>query len=470
MANSDAFIADLDQLLTQRRVYLEDKRIPVLKEQFRIYHGAYLGVLNVLIKKGLVSEDPYKGDQRISDVAVPDDTTFLESDREEQLSIRLAAFDNQLDFLNNYVQFTLDYLDLKRLKTLAGLATYVKWPQLSETSAHMLTRSVAQCISKLRGGGDQLSAGIVNDNLNQLAKSTNAIIQVLREVGEYQRERYKLDLRERVLPHVELDPTLARQQHERVYQAIKKAIGARLPGTPYVRELVTQLLEEEYGEQADEAKQPLLARLQPPDEAPKAKKQDTANTRVLFETLRTMAGASRYIETAVGKLRDNYSVLTERPLTVAERLREWIDRVIRQAEKSTALTVDYVDEQTSAVRHERIEFEPFCEDALKRAKVLAGIQARMGSTYKKLQQASEQQVFQFVNRQLDELFLLHRRLEALDTYFRAEIPREHRARLRSLQEDLEPLHDYLVRANKRKHAYVAKQEEIEQLRRLGVDG
>ena len=469
MAASDAYLTELNHLLTHRRIYLEDKRIPVLKEQFRIYHGAYTGILNVLLKKGLVAEDPYKGDQRISDVAVPDDNTFLESERDEQLSIRLAAFENQLDFLNNYVQFSLDYLDLKRLKILAGLAAYIKWPQLTETSTHMLTRSVAQCLTKLRAGGDQLSLGIVTDNHNQLVKSTNTIIQILREVGEYQREFYKFEIREHVLPHVELDPTLARRHHERVFLAIKKGIGARLPGRPYVGELIAQLLDEDYGDSAEDARQAVLQRLRVEEEKPKLKRQDNANLRILFEALRTMAGGGRYIETAVQKLRDNYAVLTARPRSLGERLKEWIDRVVRQAEPSTALTVEYVDEQTSAVRHEQIEFEPFCEDALKRAKVLGGIQSRMGTTYKKLQQAPEQQVFQFANRQIDELFLIRRRLEALDTYLRSEIPREHRGRLRTLQEDVEALHDYLVRANKKRHSYVAKLEEIEQLRRLGVE-
>ncbi len=467
MAASSEFITELNHILDHRRAYLEATRIPVLREQFRIYHGAYQGILNVLLRKGLVSEDPYKSDQRISEVSIPTDTAFLGSEAKEQTSIRLAEFDNQLGFLNNYVQFTLDYLNLKRVRTLAGLAGYIKWPQLSETSAHMLTCSVAQCITRLRAGGDGLSLAIVTDNHRQLIKSTNLILQILREISDYQCERYKLEVRERVLPHLQLGRISAPEQYDRVLPVIKKGITAHMHGRPYIGELISQILEEDHGENGQEAKQAVFDRLRTQQEAQPPQQQQPADPRILSESLRTMARASRYIETAVLKLRDNNAALSSRQISLGERLRGWIDRVVRQAEQSSALIVEYVDEQTSAVRHERIEFEPFCDEALKRAKVLTGIQSRMGTTYRKLQHASERQVFRYVNRELEELFLLHRRLEALQTYIRSEMPRESRSSLLAVDQELEALHGCLVRANKKKHAYAAKREETEQLQRLG---
>ena len=469
MSDSRAFAEELSEILNRRRVYLEEKRLPALSEQFRIYHTAYRGIFNVLLKKGLVAEDPYKSAQRISDVALPTDTTFLEHERDEQLSIRLAEFDNQLDFLNNYSQFTFEYLDLKRLKVLAGLAGYIKWAQLTPTAAHPLTRALAQVLTKLRGGGDGLSLGIVTDNHNQLIKTANTIIRILREIGDFQRERYKLEVRERVLPQIELDPASTGDRQEQVLQAVRRAIAVHMPGRPYIGELVLEILDEEHGHDRQEARQAVLDRLRVEEETQQAGVQQELNTAVLFEALRTMAAGGRYIESAIHKQRDNYALLAARPQSLRERVRRWVERTIRQVKPSSALTIEYIDDKTSTVHHERIEFEPFCEEGLRRARLLGGVQSRMGAGYKKLQQAPERQVFRFANRQLEELFLLHRRLEALETYFRSELPREHRAKLRSAQQELEALHGYLIRANKKKHDYIARVEEAEQLRRLGAE-
>ncbi len=53
---------------------------------------------------------------------------------------------------------------------------------------------------------------------------------------------------------------------------------------------------------------------------------------------------------------------------------------------------------------------------------------------------------------------------------RAEATREQRAQLRGINVELTTIKDNLVRARKKAHQYVAKSEEIAQLKKLGITG
>ena len=69
-------------------------------------------IYNVILKKGFIHEDPYKHETKISEISNPPDDHFMDSTKDDQMSIRLSMFDSQLDFLLNYYQFSVEFLDL----------------------------------------------------------------------------------------------------------------------------------------------------------------------------------------------------------------------------------------------------------------------------------------------------------------------------------------------------------------------
>ncbi|MDR1895070.1 MAG: hypothetical protein LBQ61_10370, partial [Spirochaetales bacterium] len=132
------FTAEMENLLTQKAEELEKTVLPRLKENFIIYHKNLQTIINVLVKKSLIHEDPYKYDQKISDLEIPETGPILESEKTVQLSIRFSNFESQLDYLNQYYQFNLEFLDFKRLKMLSALAGYIKWDKaLTRSEDHI---------------------------------------------------------------------------------------------------------------------------------------------------------------------------------------------------------------------------------------------------------------------------------------------------------------------------------------------
>ena len=222
----------LNQAVAHRREHIDKRIMPKLKENFRRYHTSFQNVYNVLLRKGLVQEDPYKGDFKISEVTTPSNEPYLESEKNEKMSIRLSQFDSILEFLTNYYQFSADFLNLKRLKNISALLNYFHWTKLGVSSTSLNTRVMADLVQHIKQGSDSLSANIVSDGCNQLSKLTNEIFSLLKDVTAFSRELYKQDIRERVLYKLSISGEPSSQVMEEAFNQIKRSFPRELLTRP----------------------------------------------------------------------------------------------------------------------------------------------------------------------------------------------------------------------------------------------
>jgi len=75
----------------------------------------------------------------------------------------------------------------------------------------------------------------------------------------------------------------------------------------------------------------------------------------------------------------------------------------------------------------------------------------------------------FLEKGMEDIQRYFRRLSALDEYFKNEITEpESKPKIRGIKVELATLKTSIIKANQKKHEYVAQKEEIEQMRRLGI--
>ncbi len=468
MSEDAGYTEQLAEALEKRREYLTDKVLPQLKEAFRTFHTTYQGLFNILQRKGLVEEDPYKSDQKVAEVQPPSDDPFMDSERDHEMSVRLSAFDNQLDYLTNYFEFSLDHIDLRRVKNLVGLANYIKWNNLSEASPKYTTRTVAEFAGKLRAEADPLSVNLLKDSVEQLTRTQQTILKLMKQIAEFKREEYKLYLREEVIPEAGLNPRNAYENKEPSLRAVKKAYGARNAESPFFPELAAEVVDEDYGPDGATLREQVLSSLEVKDQKQKKQSNRDELRPMLMDGIRAMAGVSRNLEQTMEKITENVVALENRRKSFGERFREWIDRLVNRERPTRVFDVEYLDESTSTAHTERIDFDSFRESILKKARLYGALLNKMSNASRKLENASEDQLFAFLQKHLEELLVAHRQLESLDTHIRSETPRDQRNSLQGINTELAALKETISRANKKKHSYVAKKEEQEQFKKLGI--
>ena len=130
----NGYIDTMTELLAARKNWLESSELGKLKDDLRTFQSSYASLYNIYIKKKLIDEDPYKQETKISEIEAPDSSNFQEAKRIEQLTIRLANYDNQLDFLVNFYQLGVDFLNLDRIKRIVSLIRYIDWVEFSPDS------------------------------------------------------------------------------------------------------------------------------------------------------------------------------------------------------------------------------------------------------------------------------------------------------------------------------------------------
>ena len=286
----------------------------------------------------------------------------------------------------------------------------------------MTTRALAEYLGKIKKGGDNLSGNIVADSLDQIQKSTKTALGILKSLACYHKENYKFEVRLSVLPKMDLDGVKALNQREDVLKQMKKRFVMDLPGKAFYPELLTEILDEDYSAEADNQKEAVLSRLKIKEAKGKTQTAQVSFAVMLLETIRLMAAVSRYLDEAVMKIVDNSFLLENKKLPFFERFKRWIIKLSQKDEAALAYEVEYFDITTSSTKHETIPIQDFRRRHKEKGEDLQRNHAKSGTVYKKIEQASEDQLFTFLNKNLEELGIILRRFQASTRFLRPKFP------------------------------------------------
>lgn len=468
MNNAPELLSELIEAYEKKLAEVDKATVQQLKDNFQLFHSIYRAIYEMFLQKGVLKSDPYKNDRRLSDIYAPEDVMMNDSELEDQLPIKLSEYDNLLDFLVNYTQFKAASLSLKKIKILSAIIRYVDWNKLTATSTHPITRGVALCADKVKGGTDQIAVVSIQSNHNKMDQLAKALMKDLKALADFKREEYKLFIRQRILP--QLEGAAADPGKEQLVKLVKSHFARAMEGEAFFPEIVGELHDEVFAADAELTHRAVLSRFQVAEVKKKVEKQAAFNLRdILFDGVKSLGTASRHLDEALFKLKENAELLRNRPRGLMERFKDWITSLSQGKEaKREIYEVELVDINTTMKRLERIEFNEFSTMVAKRSRFFTSLLVKTSPAYAKLEAGDDQAIYDFLEKSLGELKQLHERLDALDTYFKSESPATERSKMKGIKVELGNLKNSIALVNQKIHEYVARKEEQEQLRRLGL--
>ncbi len=470
METATDFNTQLEEILKKYREYLEGKVVPKLREDFRIMQSVFENIYNLLLRKALIKEDPYKYEQKFTEVTIPPSGPLTESEKQNEMSHRLANYHLQLDFINTYYQLSLDFLNINRIKKLVNLIKYIDWPNLAQNATNATTATLCEYLERIKKGSDKLATGIVSDAEKQLAKLSIEILKALKALTNYHRENYKFEIRSTVLPKINFKEKQVDPLGEEAIKLVKRTFAQELAGKPFYPELIKEILAEEYSEKREELQKKLIERLKIPETKKiSKKKKEPPLKETLLEGLYILSGSRGDLEAALKKLKENSDIIEHRKLSLGEKFKRWIMKTVYRKDDSLIYEVEIPNVETGTTRKERINFTSFTNQVNKKIQLLSKLSLRSGVLYHKLREASEEQIFDFLTRQIQELEKIHKKMEALNIFFMSETPREERDKLRGIKIELSSIKNHIIKSNKKKYDYISIKEEREQLKKLGVE-
>jgi hypothetical protein len=454
-----AYTDTLLQALLVRKDWLEKSELVKLKEELRTFQTSYSSLYNIYLKKKLINEDPYKQETKLSEIEVPDTGGFIETKRLEQLSLRLSNYDNQLDFLVNFYQFSVDFLNLERIKRILGLVRYIDWVHLTPDSQSANTKLVAEITQQSKKGADQIVLSVIGESLTRLSKSTGGVINILRDLTAYYKESYKLNVRNAATKDMSAQDANALN--------IKKKIAAAMPGMPFYAEIVEELIREDYSKDGPALREAVLKSLQVADEKPKNVKPAVNFKATLLEGIQVIGGAGAILGEIGPKMDENENILANQKKTFWEKVRKVIKQMMGGANEEIIYDVQYLDPTRGIPVKEKLDFHQFRSEMDKKMRVLGNLTS--GAASAKLSSMSEEQIIPYLERNIRDVQSLHRTLNSLDDFFKAQTPQSEREKVRGIKPELASIKNCIVRANQLRHEYSAQKEEEEQMKRLGIN-
>ncbi|MDR2177351.1 MAG: hypothetical protein LBP20_04825 [Treponema sp.] len=459
MAENDNYPSLLSQALQARADWIEKSELVNFKEDLRTFQISYTTLYNVFLKKGLIHEDPYKQEARISELEVPESAAFNEAERIEQLSIRLANYDNQLDFLVNFYQFNIEFLNLDRIKRILGLIKFIDWSHLSIDSPFPMTKAVMELILSAKNGLDPMTASFFNESLGKISKTTNTIMGHLKALSDYHRESYKFNLRAAL--------TADMSPEEATLGNIKKKFNSVLPGRIFYPELTEEVIKEDYSKDGPALREKVLKYLQVEETKPKPEKPEASFKQILLDGLQVIGNTGTTMSEIAPKLDENEALLSSRKKTVWQKLRRLMQQIMGKEPDPVVFPLRYMDNIRGIMVQENVNYSVFRAEMNKRIRIVTSYAAH-GPAAAKLADMTDEQLTQILDRLIRDVQNTHRLLGAMDDYFKAEAADGERDKVKGIRPELATIKNAIIRANQIRHEYNARKEEEEQMKRLGI--
>ncbi|GHU54893.1 hypothetical protein FACS189442_1760 [Spirochaetia bacterium] len=457
MAETNSYQKNLSEALAARANWIEGTELGKLKADLRIYQSSFAMLYNIYLKKGLINEDPYKQDVRIAELEVPDSGAFAEGDRVEKMSIRLSNYDNQLDFLVNFYQFSVESLKLDQIKRILGLVKYIDWVHLTADSPSPNTQAVADLTAQSKNGIDPLALNVIGKSLGGLSQSTGSIMQRLKVLSDYQREAYKLEVRTAVSGNM--------SEAEAAPANIKKKFPAALPGRPFYAELIEEIIREDYSKDGPALQEKILKGLQVPEGKSKTVKPAVSIKSTLIMALQVLGSVSNTLLEIGSKLDENETLFANRKQSFGEKVRRLFQQMMNKEPESAVFDLDYIYPVKGRMQ-EKVTYNSLRSDMEKKARTLGSFTSKAAAP--KLEAMADEQLTQLLDRSLRDIQPMHRTLTGLDEYFKDNASTEDRSKIKGIKPELATMKNAITRSNQLRHEYSAQKEEEEQMKKLGI--
>ena len=464
--NTESFNEMLIKACDEKKAWYNSVQLPKIQDNYRLHLVCVNNITEALIKKSLINPDPYKKDKKVSSITCPSDANFNDNERATQLGIRLSDYQSTLDFICNYFKFTVEQVTVDKIRKLQEFNTFFSWLNLSPNSARINTRSLASCIMEAKNGAQPLQAAMLNDSMNKTKEAIGFIETALKDLLDFQRENYKVDVRRQILKNPAFDKS--KMASESTFLAeIKRLFPSCMAKRPFSSDLIGEVIDEEISPKKAALQEKLIAKFKINDTTKKEQKKNTISAHeILMETVRVLGTSSQQYNVILEKIVNNNNIIQSGKKSFKDQLFKFFRRVFGLQDPEIEYNIVVVDPATNQGHKEKLNYTEFVASLSKRTKYYASISTTQTVNYSKVNAQSDDKLLDFLNKQLTENTRMMQVLTALDNYFKSAISNSDK--LKGIKPELSFLKSTLVKVNQFRAEYLSLIEEQEQMKKLGI--
>jgi len=356
-----------------------------------------------------------------------------------------------------------------RIRKLAALTKYFAFTTFTENSQHINTRYFAELVSLVKKGTDPLSTGIINEGLMQLEKTSRKVFEILKDLTLLHKERYKLEVRKIALSSLKLEHDAVITHQDDTIRKIKQKMSESTGERVFYPELVIEILKEDFSAEGNSLRDEILKKLEISEVKNQNQTVEKNFKTIILDGARMVIGIGFQLDDAIHKLEENQALLDSLDNSFMAKVKRALREMFGKKGEHVIHEVELLDPVTSARKNESIDFTVFCAEVSKRSQALVAMVPKNSASYKRVEGSSEDLIYKFLSKSLEELQAFHRKLSALDEFFgQAMTETDLKNRVKGIKSELGSIKNAIIKANQKRHEYIAQKEELEQMKRLGI--
>lgn len=468
MENNSNFTNALLPALDAKTKWYDTETLPKLLDNYRLLHTCVKNLFDFLVKKSLITPDPYKLDKKISDITPPESTQFVENEKSVIIGQRFSDYESMLDFLCNYYKFSTAHLTMQNIKKLVELNNSFLWANFSINSNKTNTRVLANIVADGRQKSDALTSSMINDSLQKASRAMSDINSVLKEFAEFQREYYKGQIRKNVFGHPGFDLGKAFSSPSDEMALIKKNFTAAMGKVPFYSELIDEIVQEDQAPNKEELQKKVMDKM-----GISVKKAVVQETKVdtkamLMESAHMLGSLPPVLTQIIEKVKSNHDLLESEHNSIIDKIKRLFIQAFNLEEKPLYYSIMIVEAGTGAKRQEKLNYNQFVADIELKTKRFAVFNAKKSVGYNKIIAMNESGIFDLISGLITDCNKMIVLLNSLDEFFKAAASPANKSKVKGLKIDITSFKNIVIKANTYRAEYSSYIEEAEQMKKLGI--
>jgi hypothetical protein len=329
---------------------------------------------------------------------------------------------------------------------------------------------MAFAVNEYRKTAQQVSIGLLKDCLIKTSSSIEQINDALHKLFDFQRERYKVEIRRTIFEGAQFDKDRAYSSPGAMMTEIKRLFPSCMKGRKFINEFVGELVGEEFSPERDTIRQNLYDRLK----IREAKEEKSAEPKVnvheiLMDAVRLVGSTNDQYNVVLQKICANHEILESERNTFRDKLVGLFRSVFGLKDPPVDYEVLITDKRTDTKKREIIHYNEFVSNLAKKIEVYSTFADPSGGGYAKIKQQKDPAILDYLNKQIVENNHLFAQIVALDEFFKKTAKPADRQKIKGMGMELTTIRNIIVKANQQRAEYLAYTKNQEQMKQLGVE-
>jgi hypothetical protein len=424
MISMNEWYALYQQALEKKREWLMQTKIPELKAYFSEFRTAFSTLYAILLQKNAIVSDPYKSETAVGYLKMPETSPFFEPKKREAFSLRLARYDNQLEYITAFCDFSVDTLSTDKTKVLQAIIWFIEWKNLSLTSPSPNTQTMAEILLNLR---KNTANKVLLNNLEAcfevLYETASHIDEIFDELTDYRREVYKGAIRSSIIT------ATANADGVVTLEYVKAQFPRVFPEETFDPELVQAVLDEDYAPDA-RIRESILAKLAVPEyDAPADEKAHSVKA-TLIECLNVLGSTGGTFNEIIAKIEHNHGIYRRKKKSLGESISAFFAFLLKRKQATDFYECEIVNAVDSKI--EIIDHYALVEELNRKVKELR----TMSGYAEKGEKMTERELLDYLSRNIRDIQKYHRILIALDAFFKTKVDDKHKNHIKGIRPEL----------------------------------